>query len=374
LKNFTTIRDALAPLPDGSQPWTARGLRTVFLLGGWKEGVEITEDLVKAEKAWEEKLTNFFLKAVDMRRNILPSPSGVSAASASLQKAFEEAKTKVHEALCDSFNTPAVMTLISTLITEVNSVPQSDLDVTVTLDIAKWLTKIVTIFGLNGNADVKNVDMIGWEGVEIPSAAQPYIYPLAKLRDEVRKQARSNTVSKEGLSKLLAENVEVGDANGDSQKYSTVLSNFKTQVQSSIDQSAPSKDLLGLCDALRDVQLWDLDIYLEDREEQGSMVRPLDASLKQARAEKEKRDQERKEAKERRDKEEAEKKKAKEALAKISQQEMFKTAEYSAWDADGVPTKDKDGVELPKNKKKKLVKDWEKQKKLHEEWLKNQAK
>ena len=51
LKNFTTIREALA-----RGDWTPRGLRIAFLLGGWKEGIEITDDLVKAGSAWEDKL------------------------------------------------------------------------------------------------------------------------------------------------------------------------------------------------------------------------------------------------------------------------------------------------------------------------------
>lgn len=51
LKNFTTIRDALE-----RGDWTPRGLRIVFLLGGWKEGIEITDDLVKAGTSWEDKL------------------------------------------------------------------------------------------------------------------------------------------------------------------------------------------------------------------------------------------------------------------------------------------------------------------------------
>lgn len=51
LKNFTTIRDAL-----DRGDWTPRGLRIVFLLGGWKEGIEITEDLVSAGSSWEDKL------------------------------------------------------------------------------------------------------------------------------------------------------------------------------------------------------------------------------------------------------------------------------------------------------------------------------
>jgi cysteinyl-tRNA synthetase len=51
LKNFTTIREALE-----RGDWTPRSLRVVFLLGGWKEGIEITDDLVKAGSAWEDKL------------------------------------------------------------------------------------------------------------------------------------------------------------------------------------------------------------------------------------------------------------------------------------------------------------------------------
>ena len=51
LKNFTTVREAL-----GRGDWTPRGLRIAFLMGGWKEGIEITDDLVKAGSAWEDKV------------------------------------------------------------------------------------------------------------------------------------------------------------------------------------------------------------------------------------------------------------------------------------------------------------------------------
>jgi cysteinyl-tRNA synthetase len=49
LKNFTTIREALSR----GGGWTARGLRIVFLLGGWKDRIEITEDVIAAGKSWE---------------------------------------------------------------------------------------------------------------------------------------------------------------------------------------------------------------------------------------------------------------------------------------------------------------------------------
>jgi len=35
---------------------------------------------------------------------------------------------------------------------------------------------------------------------------------------------------------------------------------------------------------------------------------------------------------------------------------MFKTPEYSEWDADGLPTKDAQGAEVAKSKRKQLAK------------------
>lgn len=49
LKNFTTINDAL----QRGGGWTARGLRIVFLLGGYSQSIEITDDVVKAAQSWE---------------------------------------------------------------------------------------------------------------------------------------------------------------------------------------------------------------------------------------------------------------------------------------------------------------------------------
>ena len=51
LKNFTTIKSSL-----NAGQWTPRGLRIIFLLGGWREGIEITDDTIKAGSAWEDKV------------------------------------------------------------------------------------------------------------------------------------------------------------------------------------------------------------------------------------------------------------------------------------------------------------------------------
>jgi cysteinyl-tRNA synthetase len=65
-----------------------------------------------------------------------------------------------------------------------------------------------------------------------------------------------------------------------------VLKQFCTNVKTLAAEQAPAKDLLASCDQLRDVHLWNLGIYLEDRDNpQPALVRPLDKLHIEARAE-----------------------------------------------------------------------------------------
>ena len=48
--------------------------------------------------------------------------------------------------------------------------------------------------------------------------------------------------------------------------------------------------------------------------------------------------------------------------------EMFRTSEYSQWDASGLPTHDAEGKEITKSQTKKLTKLMEAQRKKFEKW------
>lgn len=50
---------------------------------------------------------------------------------------------------------------------------------------------------------------------------------------------------------------------------------------------------------------------------------------------------------------------------------MFRNAEYTAWDEQGIPTRDAQGTELTKSRRKKLTKEFDAQVKLHAEYLKS---
>jgi cysteinyl-tRNA synthetase len=374
LKNFTSIREALTLGEDGTPAWTSRMIRIVLLLGSWKDGVEITEGLVNIAKGWEEKITNFFLKAVDIELSAKDTANNQPSPSNPLSTALEKAKKETDAALCDSFNTPLVMQSISNLVTEANSAISNDpnTDTTSLLSIAHWITRIITIFGLNGSAS-PNTTTIGWEGVSIPTPAQPVVYRLSQIRDEVRRQARAKAVVPEVLEKLASQ--PPATPTPENLSYVTAYQTFQSQVKTALAQPADIEtELLRLCDSLRDNVLWDQDIYLEDRDAPlPALVRPLDANMKAARAAKESAAVEKRLAKERRLAEEATKKAVVAEKAKVQPQDMFKTDEFAEWDANGLPTKLKGGDDLPKSRKKKLEKDWKAQKVAHEKW-KNEQK
>jgi len=189
----------------------------------------------------------------------------------------------------------------------------------------------------------------------------------------VRQQARSPTLDYSKIVELATEATPSSTAPSTelSKPYETVLETFRKEVKQLADSGAPAKDFLKLSDDLRDLRLWDLKIYLEDKEIGPAMVRPLDSSLIAARKDKESAAQAKADAKAKREADEAEKKRALAEKAKVKPEEMFRTEEYSAWDEKGMPTKEKNGEEVTKNKGKKLVKEWQRQQKIHEEWLKS---
>lgn len=364
LKNFTTIRKALE-----RGEWTSRNLRIVFLLGPWKDGIEITDDLVKMANGWEERVNNFFINVKDSH-----GTPGNTPVDDSLKSVLDTAKRTTHEHLCNSFNTPGAMAAISELIGKYNSADKSTLPAEDVKAAAQWVTSMINIFGLNGTATADSTE-IGWSGIDLPESAKTYLYPLSEMRDSLRQAAIAKTTTPESLHSITRVGIEATDRTTDepavSDKFKTTLSSFCNEI-ASLDAASQTvnQDILFLCDRLRDVELFDLGIYLEDRENKPALVRLVTRELVEARAEKEERARQKLREREEREKETA----RKAEKCKLSHLDMFKqdTKEYSEWDADGIPTKDAEGKEIAKSKTKKLRKDWEKQKKSHETWLASQ--
>lgn len=368
LKNFTTIRSILA-----GDDWTARSLRICFLLMPWQDGIEVTDQLMKAVIGWEGKLNNFFLKSLDLWKQSKANATtqNLGTADEQLLGYLARAKANVDTALRDSFDTSTVMRILSDLVTECNSAETLS-DQTV-ISIAQWVTRIIAIFGLDPEGNLNNAERIGWASLEIPTAAQTHVHAASQLRDQVRKLDFSLTVDYTAIAKLADESVAAAsaDAGETSKPYAEVLQQFRTDIKALAAQESPKKDFLGLCDQLRDLHLWNLGIYLEDRiDPQPALVRPLDKMLIEARADREAASAAKAQAKLEKEARDAELAKEMRERAKINPRQMFRASDqYSEWDDDGIPLKDTAGKEVSKNQRKKLVKEWEKQRQRHDEWL-----
>ena len=304
--------------------------------------------------------------------------------AAGLLSDLKQAKSDVQAALANSFDTPKAMLVILKLVNTTNIFikDNKDFDVVEAGAIAKWITKMVGIFGLDANA-TPPYDGLGWtstisKDMDPTAAAAPYAEMLAEVKDRVVSLALSN----ETLASLLKENssaevqsiIEKGsrDIEQITLPYLRTVSQIRDELRRVIStQTAETKKaILALTDRIRDEDFTNLGVYLDDRSDnQPSLIKFIPAAeLIAAREEKKAKEAERLNKKEEaRIARELAEQAAKEK-AKIPPEEMFKNDErYSAWDEQGLPTKMKDGSDVPKNQVKAAKKLWDKQKKAYDD-------
>lgn len=248
--------------------------------------------------------------------------------------------------------------------------------------IARWITKMVGIFGLDANANAP-YDGLGWASaisadVDPKTAVQPYAAVLEKVKADVTKLSLSSEAISALLTQDPAKEFESIASSGsrDIEKlalpYLRAVSQIRDELRRVVSAQTPEtkKSVLAITDQIRDHDLTNLGVYLDDRpDNQPSLIKFIPAAEliaareeKAAReAEKAKKKEEARLAREKAEQEAREK-------AKVPPEEMYKSDErYSEWDEQGLPTKMKDGSDVPKSQMKSLKKLWEKQKKAHED-------
>ncbi|KAI9807134.1 MAG: hypothetical protein M1825_005852 [Sarcosagium campestre] len=396
LKNFTTIEAALKK--DGG--WTATRLRIVFLMGGWRDPIEVTDDVIKAATSWETSTNNLFTtvrallaEAVEVKKSGRQIVQIFQEPERQLSKEFKTARLNLHDALCDSFNTPLAMSIISDLITKTNtyiSKQKASASLSELEDIALWITRITTIFGLDATkADLVGPSRIGWSSAlnsnsnedKDQSGAESnesIIRSVSSARDQLRQLATSDVDPSPSeiqaiRTKLLA---SVSSQDGLQKFIHGITSATQTlDLAAAADASSSpnaKKTLLSVCDELRNTVFPEVGVWLDDREAgQPALVKfvgkqEIAATQASKRAELAAREAKKEAARVELARAEAERANQ----GRLSHTDMFRSSdEYSAWDDDGIPTRDAKGEEITKSRAKKLRKDWERQKKRHEAWL-----
>eukprot|EP00127_Corallochytrium_limacisporum_P007373 Clim_evm10s249 gene=Clim_evmTU10s249 len=328
LKNFITIQEAL-------ETYTARQIRFVFLLHGWNATLDYSNDTMTQALTYERTFNEFFLsvKAV-IREHSATLGAKVNPAAKELLSEFVSLREKVHEAMCNSMDTPTVMGLLRDMVNAANKhmkasgIPHSG----VLRTVAVYITRMFRIFGaIQGDDNVIGFTSAEGAGANAEDIAMPYLEALAQFRDRVRAMVR---------------------------------------------EGAGAKDLLQLCDELRDDVLPELGVRLEDRDDGKATVKlasreDLLREKEQKAALKEEQDRKKAEAKARA----AEQARKKLEKGKVPPSELFKseTDKYSEFDERGVPTKDTAGEPLSKSALKKLEKAYTQQEKLHKDYLAAQS-
>lgn len=219
------------------------------------------------------------------------------------------------------------MQAILEIIGQTNIYMSSTTSLALVKDVARWVTRIVTIFGLDtANAS----DCIGWTTVSANSdfheASLPYLRLFSSFRDRVRGLAITDT------------------------------------------SQAISQELLTLSDKVRDIELPDLGVSLDDRgwkNGKPALIKFVPAEeLRAIREEKEHKAAANEALKLERQRAEEQRLQR----AKVDPKVMFKEdgEGWTEFDNDGIPTKDKEGVEVVKSKRKKLEKQHKAQRKAWE--------
>merc|ERR1712098_967813 len=202
---------------------------------------------------------------------------------------------------------------------------------------------------------------LGWVNVSSSNlTAKEVVAPYAKVYDSVKAEVQRLSLHSEVLDQLLAADVDsdfsslesagTKDPEALSMPYLRAVAKVRDELRKIAPASPSKKEILTLSDQIRDSDLFNLGVYLDDRTDgQSSLIKfiPKEELLAQ---------REEKAALEKAEK------------AKVSPADMFRDERFSAWDAEGMPTKTKDGEDVPKSALKKMKKEWDRQKKMHEEW------
>jgi cysteinyl-tRNA synthetase len=322
LKNFITIREALAT-------YTARQIRFLFLLHKYESIMDYSDDALSQARDQEKVFAEFFhiVKAA-LRDQDPDGAQNWGKTEKALHESLANAKSRVHSALLDNFNTPEAMQSLAELVhkthlyiasqKEASSSPRSHLLHTV----ADYITTMFKVFGLIDQSDIGFPVSAGDSNTE--QILTPFLNAITQFREDVRSFTRQKETGK----------------------------------------------VLEVCDKLRDEVLPLLGVRLEDRPEgaiwklgdKAEMLKELE--LKKAA------EQEKAAAKQRAKEEKEEKERQLLEKMKIPPSELFRLQNrFSAFDETGFPSKDAEGKDLSKNAIKDLRKEHAAHTKLHQKYL-----
>jgi cysteinyl-tRNA synthetase len=337
-----------------------------------------------------DRIQNFFINVkslvaqADLPPGDLKSLSINGSNKDELHATLEKTQADMKTALSNSVDTPQAVLIIADLISKANihiNTHKSDMDIRGLEEVARRITKIVGIFGLDANA-TPAYNGLGWASSASNANLSPKaaVEPYALVYQKVKSEVQSLSLHSEVLDKLIATDVDselaslessgTRDPEALASPYLRSVSRIRDELRNLAIKSESKKQILTLSDHIRDNYLFNLDVWLDDRPDgQGSPIKfirkeELIAEREEKAAKEREREAEKQAKRPKKEQEDCEKAEK----GKLSPLEMFRDDKFSAWDEDGITTKTKEGEEVTKNALKKLKKQWDLQNKAHGEW------
>ncbi|KCV71914.1 hypothetical protein H696_01324 [Fonticula alba] len=279
LKNFTSIADSL-------ELYSVRQIRLLFLLYNWRRSLDFGKNSFTQVLVYESLFGNFFASvySTSMRLGLgaralaITRPQRPNGDLPDLVARLRETQAAVHEALCDSIDTPTVVKHLAELVRACNlhlAVRDDDANLPIhqIVQAACYITSIFRVFGLVS----KDVPHDGFGFSPVPEAiVDPVTLPLlSEFRDGIRNLGLSALRSSMPVSELqqalkaecdkFQDRIAAATADAAPGTLAGVLGDFYTLVQTQMASPEVSpKDLLKATDDLRNDILPELGVTLED--------------------------------------------------------------------------------------------------------------
>lgn len=209
---------------------------------------------------------------------------------------LEQAKKDFDSALRNSFDTPAAMQVIVRLVKEAN-IYMNDKSTQPSLQaleaVARWVTKIVGILGLDANAQPP-YDGLGWSSATMASGdldPQTAVKPYADVYAKVKADIEALNLAAPSVQNLLqsqtpeAEFVELEkggerDVEKLALPYLRATSRLRDELRSIVATLEPASKqaVLALSDRIRDYDLTDIGVQLDDQADGPSLIKFVPAA------------------------------------------------------------------------------------------------
>ncbi|PHJ25695.1 cysteine-trna synthetase [Cystoisospora suis] len=377
LKNFITIKQCLSR-------FTSRQIRFLCLMNRWDSFMNYSPDGETMQQAVDvdRAFDNFFALTRAKLRDATPVSKHAQKWSSddfALHEHLKNAKEQVHKFLLDNFNTnEALVTLqhlMSATNTYLNQKTGGDVKAPLVKEVAKYIFHMLKIFGVVED-DEEDLVYSKAQGVSASEGAENLVQCLGSLRENVRTIAAQSLKELAKMRSSKNEKLASPPATTDTSPSSDMSPLSDKSVDENIliqQMESRMKSLLKKCDDVRDKELVELGILLQDRPDGTFVFRhATKEEILREREQREEEERKKKEQKEEKQRAAAELQARKEKERQVAPVDFYRVLhgdQYGDYDENGIPLTLKNGELISKSQRQKMMKHLEKHQKVHEQWL-----